>query len=298
MFGTLDGKELWHLNFKEKYNKKTCKDWNWLEDKGLIKIIFKGDNKEEVKIYYLDDQSLQAVDDEKSRINKPQPSKMASKGTLVLENPKVKINASYEHKLMTSAKNGADRKIKITCTGDYNWSAEFEGKLVASLCDNSLGYASTFFGNQLNLMAQDNRVFAIYEGLTCIDIKSGKILWQTTFDNSSFDFGMLKSTQTVGRADFPLVTDNAIYIADLSKGNYCLKRLNPETGALIWKSQEVDNKAVIPQLSIVGKVLLARFGGEIITQSNITNPNTSSTVCKTELKMTGDFGIKAFDLLS
>lgn len=298
MFSCVDGKELWKLKMKAKFGKKKCTDWRWLESKALVKIEFKGEKKGDVVTYYIDDKTMEVVSDANSRTEKTKSnSKWQDKGTLSLSNPNVIITASYEKSWGGSAMSSSKRKVNLTCAGDVNWSLTFDASLVASLCGNS--FSSSYFDNQLSLMAQDNKVFAIYEGITCLDLQSGKILWQTTFDNSQFNFGLFKSTQTVGRADFPLLVGNAIYIADLSKNNYCIKKLNAENGSVLWKSEPIDKNAVVPQLMIVNNTLIARFGGDIITQSYIPNSSNSALdVCKTEFKMIGDFGLKAYDLNS
>ncbi len=298
MFSCVDGKELWRINFKQKYGKKSSTDWRWIEEKGLVKIEFKGDKKGETQVFYIDDVTMEAVADENVRTVKTKPSDIIDKLSLKLTNPNIEVKASYYTKWVFngSAVKGNKRKVNISCNGAYTWSTQIEANLVASLCDNSMGSASEFFGNQLSLSSSGNKVFVIYEGLTCLDMATGKLLWQSSFDNSYFDFGLFKSVQTVGRADYPMVENEHVYFADLTKNISCIKKLDANTGNVVWQSAKVDKDALIPQILSTDEVIIARFGGEIITQSYIPNANNSAaSVCKTELKMTGDFGIKVYD---
>lgn len=93
----------------------------------------------------------------------------------------------------------------------------------------------------------------------------------------------------------PVVSEDGVYIADLSKGNRKIKKFNADNGALIWESIEFGKDDIIADMGLVGNTIVAKFGGEIETQTYIPGTDGRPDVCKIEYKMNGPLQFKAFD---
>ncbi|MBK7110865.1 MAG: hypothetical protein IPH60_00225 [Flavobacteriales bacterium] len=70
-------------------------------------------------------------------------------------------------------------------------------------------------------------VFVVYEGITCLDLGTGKVLWSTTFDNTETSLG-LKAKQVIGRAAMPLPAADGVYVCDFSKGRARHQEAGPQ----------------------------------------------------------------------
>lgn len=296
MVDTKNGASVWKINFKEKFGQKKCKDWSWDEDMQTVQLIFKGDEKGQEKIILLDETNGNVVEKGTAKVIKSASSKSAFKTRLSIPEKNLTLRLSYERPKIVSANKGRSTKIKVECNGALNWNTEIEGQIVRSLC-SSVAFAG-FGGDFLNLDVINDKVFVIYEGISVLDLNTGKLLWKATFDNSEFDFGLMKQKQTLGRAAMPLVVNDAVYIVDLSKGNYNIKKYNLENGTVLWQSNKFDEDAIVPELSIVGNVVMARFGGIIEQQTHTEGSTNVPEKCVSEPKLKGDFGIKAYDMAS
>lgn len=65
---------------------------------------------------------------------------------------------------------------------------------------------------------------------------------------------------------------------------------------MIWQSEEFEKDDVVPNLEVVGGVLMAQFGGRLETQSYIPGVEGRPDVCKTEYKFAGNAGLRAYDI--
>lgn len=65
--------------------------------------------------------------------------------------------------------------------------------MLRALCSNAGGDGD--LGDYINMELHGDHIFVIYEGISVFDLKTGKKLWETTFDNIDFSFGLMKSTQ-------------------------------------------------------------------------------------------------------
>ncbi len=198
----------------------------------------------------------------------------------------IEVNLNYKRKLLRAA-IGKTTVINITASkgGTQLWSSELKVKIVSTLVSDE---------DMIDFFVSQNKVFVVYEGISVLDLSTGKLLWTSDFNNSEVSVG-LKARQELNIADMPLVTDDGVYIADLTSETFGIKKCDLETGNVLWKSPKYSSSDVIPYITIQGGVVLAKFGGIINVQSVITNPNNGAETYKTEFKMRGKAGIKAFD---
>ncbi|MBS1634943.1 MAG: PQQ-binding-like beta-propeller repeat protein [Bacteroidetes bacterium] len=291
-----NGATLWKINFKTVFNQKKCQSWSWDEDMQVVKLTFKGEDKTEEKVVLLNDETGTVVEkgtEKKKKLLVDRKTK-SLKSWAYDAGSKTLLNLRYKMPLVVSSVKARTVKITVESSGGYTWNTEIEGQIVRSICSNAS--FSNFGGDYLDIDIVGDKVFVMYEGISVLDLKTGKLLWTATFDNSEFDFGLMKQRQTLGRAAMPLVADNAVYVADLSKGNYKIKKYDLADGHLLWESPAFSDDAIVPELKVIGNTLLARFGGIVEQQTHIEGSSSVPERCISEPKMKGDFGVKAYDI--
>lgn len=290
-----NGSTVWKINFKEKFGQKKCDDWSWNEDMQIVKLIFKGEEKGQEKVILIDENSGNVVEKGTERVVKYviDRKEKVYKTKVYVPEKKLTVKLTYKRPTIVSAAKARTTKINVECNGSTKWTTEIEGQIIRSLC-SSVAFAG-FGGDFLDLSVSGNKVFVMYEGISVLDLNTGKLLWTATYDNSEFDFGLIKQKQTLGRAAMPLAVDDAVYIVDLSKNNYNIKKYDLETGKILWESPKFDDESIVPEVSLSGNVLLARFGGIIEQQTHIEGSTNVPEKCTSEPKMKGDFGVKAYD---
>lgn len=300
MVDAVKGTLLWKINFKEKFGQKKAKDWNYDKKAGVVWVEVKGEKKDELKTYYIDDASGKPIGEEVYQERKQERvrSKKVTKGIMVVEEHQTNVTLEYERKLMVSSMGkGSKNKITVKATGNYQWNTTIDARYVRTLCSNAIPAAAADFGGDfLKLMYSHDKVFVIYEGLSVLDIKTGNKLWEADYDNAEFDFGVFKSTQTLGRAGYPFVDETGVYVADLSKGQHRIRKYDINTGALIWQSESFEKDDVVPDLMVLNGVLVAQFGGRLETQTYIPGVEGRPDVCKSEYKFAGNAGVRAYDV--
>lgn len=300
MMDGLTGKILWTFTMKQKFGVKKCDDWDWDHTTNAVWILLEPAKKgEDGRKIFLDEQTGAEIGNIASRKQAPvkvqKKSREYVKDALLLDDNSI-VNLSYERpQIASSIGKGTKMPITVQCSGATSWKLTFEGRVMRSLCTNAFG-ESRFGGDFLSMSLIGSKLFVIYEGITVIDVATGKMLWQTTFDNTEFDFGVFKSVQTVGRAAMPVADPSAAFIVDLSNKENNIKKLDLATGATIWQTETFKNGAIVPDLQLAGNVLLAQFGGEVIAQTYIPGTSGRPDVCKSEPKVMGDFGVKAYDV--
>lgn len=294
MMDAVTGKILWKVSFKEKFGQKKAKDWTWMEEKGVIEVLFKGDKKDQEVARYLDVSTANEIGKAQYDLINVPKSNMLKKGILNVEEHHAEVTLQYEKKLVvSSAGKGTKGNITVKATGGLTWKTEIPARYMRTLCSNAMSFGM-FGGDFLKLMYANNKVFVIYEGISVLDIQTGKVLWQADFDNVAFDFGMFKSVQTLGRAGYPLVGKDAVYVADLSNKQYRIKKYDIETGKVLWQSEQFDKDDVVPDMQLSGDVLLAQFGGRLETQTYIPSTGNNPERCNSEFKFAGNAGVKAY----
>lgn len=298
------GKVLWTMRFKEKFGVKKCEEWNYLGDIGVLEIIVKGDKKDERRTILVDDKTGQEISEEAYRLKKEKPAKTkssrkkgptwSSKDGVWVEKPAVTLQLAYERpKINSSFQRDKKFGITVSCSGEYSWSTTVQGSFVRSLCDNTAGFGQDFGGDFISIQATEDVVFIQYEGLSVLDIKTGKLLWETSFDFSVFDFGVFKSEMIIGRAPMPVVDKDAVYVADLSKDVRKIRKFDLRTGKILWESEKVAKDAIITEMIVLQDMLVVKNGGEVNVQTLVTNQNGGST-CTSEYKNEGDFSLTAY----
>lgn len=299
MMDATSGKQLWKINIKEKYGKRKAEDIDWEKNAGVVFITMKGEKKEPDVKHYLDEKTGNEITEAEFKSRKPEYV-WIWRGSVKSSELNTRFRISYEKKkIVGSMGKGTKSPIDIIAEGDINWRTTIEAKYIRTLCANAIPrYAADFGGDFLKIMYANNKVFVLYEGMSVLDARTGKLLWSTDLDNTEFDFGLFKSTQTLGRSGYPEVTNDAVYVADLSKGQSCIKKFDLETGKLLWAGAKFDKDDVVPDLKVSGNVLLAQFGGRLEVQTYIPGTSGRPDVCKTEVKFAGNAGIKAYDINS
>lgn len=295
MMDVKNNQVLWKVNFKEKFDQKKCLDWEWEQNFQVVKIVFKGDEKGQEKTILLDENSGNIVEKGTERALKFTTDRKAKVFKTRVRTPDKNstVKLLYKRPTIVGAAKSRTTKITVQCEGSLNWSTEIEGQIIRSLCSSVV--FSGFGDDYLDVGIAGNKVFVMYEGISVLDLNTGKLLWTATYDNSEFDFGLLKQKQTLGRASMPLVTDDAVYVADLSKDQYDIKKYNIENGTILWRSPKFDKDAIVPEVILSGNTLLARFGGIVEQQTHIEGSGNVPEKCESEPKMKGDYGVKAYD---
>ncbi|MBS3913760.1 MAG: PQQ-binding-like beta-propeller repeat protein [Bacteroidetes bacterium] len=307
MIDATNGTVLWTIHYKEKFDVKKAEDWGWNKEASYVWVRIK-EGKDVERTYYFDERTAAKIDDVASRTVKSDKkygsyynvwkAYTAYVGSFDDDANNIHVNLEYKRRLVGAAGGkGTLTDITVNSTGAYSWSTTFQGRMIRALCDNAVGSATSqdFGGDYINMVVGDNKVFVIYEGISVFDLNTGAKLWETSFDNSDFNFGILKSSQTLGKAAMPLVGNDGVYVADLSKGNHKIKKLDLTSGKVIWESPEFGKDDIIPELTLVNGALVARFGGKTEVQTYIPGQNGKPDQCKLEYKPIGPFGMKAFD---
>lgn len=183
----------------------------------------------------------------------------------------------------TMKEMGFKIKFELKVSGDINWSKNFDGTAVRQL-----------WGDRpyVKLDVQGDKVFVISKNITVFDLKTGNQLWEAPFDNCDASAG-LKAKQEFGIAGWPLAVANFIYYVDLKTDN-AIKKVDAQTGKVIWKTEKFKSNDRVPNLAIIDGVLVAQFGGMLNTQIYIPNSNGGS-VTKSENRFDGNFQVKAYD---
>jgi len=294
MVDSKNGNLIWKLVFKEKFDKKKCTKWEWVQEDQVIQLTFKGEEKGEEKVILINESNGVVVEQGIKKVVKYTRDRKAKslKNIVFIPEMDLTVKLSYKKKMFASAKNGSSTQIEVSCDGSKNWSTEIKGKVVRSLCA-TMDFAG-FGGDLLELQVVGNKVFVIYDGISVLDLNTGVLLWTVSYDNSDYDGGLFRQRQTLGRAAMPYFDGQAVYIVDLSKNNHDIKKYDVENGKILWQSPKFDSDAVVPELAIEGKVLLARFGGKIELQT-LSGGGDGPVKCKSEPKQVGEFGLKAYD---
>ncbi|MDX5449032.1 MAG: PQQ-binding-like beta-propeller repeat protein [Bacteroidota bacterium] len=188
-------------------------------------------------------------------------------------------------------------KVRVTRIKNCNvtWQQQYDLKAVQKLCGSKLASGKWFNYNThaaavyVDAILKGDILFVVGEGIVAIDLKNGNVLWTTTFDTSDKSFG-LTAKQTLHMASIPVITDDAIFLADLSKGEKVIKRLDLKSGKEVWRSSELKKDDVVPNMGLVDGVLICQLGGYLLQE--VMNGNGDCMI-KNDLK--GNYGILALD---
>ncbi|MDX1651640.1 MAG: PQQ-binding-like beta-propeller repeat protein [Brumimicrobium sp.] len=219
-------------------------------------------------------------------------------------NDEVSIELIYERSkdvgFMSSKK---PKPIKITCYDlkkkSMRWEQEISGFYTHSLCNTGIfesTSADLFGGDHIWLRVEGDRVLVIYEGMSVLDLGTGKLLWSTELKLSDIDFKMVALDQQIGVASLP-VTDlknRRVYAVDLVTDK-AIKCFDLDNGKVIWKSGSFSKESVVPGIELENDILIVKTGGTIVTQRYVAGTNGNPDVCTKNLKETSNNGIIALN---
>ncbi len=297
------GKSLWTYNFKEKLGVKQCEDWSAYHDSQTIEVIIKKEKNGPREAVHLDYRTgavvaKEALEARTKELPGQKPKAMVgrriNKTSCTDQATGTTIRLAYDDKKVKSAMGGTDLNIIVSASGSHTWKTEFTGKVVAHMVYDMLPADD---GEViLDVSTGHGKVFVVYEGITCIDLASGKLLWKTTFDNTETSVG-LKAKQVIGRAAMPLPAADGVFVCDFSKGERTIKKLDLNTGAVIWQADKLKGDDIVPELVLDGGNLIARFGGLVRNEVFIPSANggVGDGTYKVEYTYEGSTSLRAYD---
>jgi len=298
------GKALWKYNFKEKHGVKKCEDWIAHHDTETIEVITQKDKNAPQEITHLDYRTGNVVASEQLAARTKDGSgarrsgfvsRRINKAEVMDEASHTTVRLSYDDKKIKSAMGGSDLNITVQASGGHSWKSNFTGKVVAHMIYDMLPADDGEV--LLDVSVGYGRVFVVYEGITCLDLASGKVLWSTSFDNSETSVG-LKAKQVIGRAAMPLPAADGVYICDFSKGERTIKKLDLTTGAVIWTADKLKKDDIVSELVLEGGNLIARFGGLVRNEVFIPSANggVGDGTYKVEYTFEGSTSLRAYEV--
>lgn len=294
------GKSLWVYNFKAKHDVKKCERWAMRDDTGTIRFTIdkgKKGGEEELDLDYRTGQVVASTQlgsrvKEKKAPRKRDRNKRMSQTSAYDEASNTTIDLDYDTKRVMGVKNGTDLDLTVEASGGKAWSTTFKGRVVSRL---TRMYLPSDAGDvMLDVTTGHGKVFVVYEGITCLDLATGAILWSTTFDNVEVSSG-LKVKQEIGRSALPLIAADGVYICDFSKGERTIKKLDLTSGAVLWQADKLKKDDIVSELVLDGGNLIARFGGVIRVEEYIPGANGGADVYKAEYVFEGSSSLRAYN---
>ncbi len=297
MLDGMSGKTLWKYNVKEKLGVKSVEDWWFLTnvEGEPIKIVYKKPKSSENTTIYLNPKTAEEItvtEKEKEVLPAKHKSKVIFASSAFDVASSTVVMVDYKDRLIKSAMNGTEMEVTIKAVGGYDWSTNIKAKCVSHLCNNLLSIDEPEM--MLSVMTASEKVFVIYEGISVLDLKTGKLLWNTTFDNVATSVG-LKATQEIGRSPMPVVDNDAVYICDFSKGEKAIKKLDINSGAELWRGDKLGSGDVVSQLLVINNTLIAKFGGIVRKEKYIPSSNGGGTY-KVNYDYEAESDIRAYDV--
>ena len=302
MLDGVTGKSLWTYNIKEKHGVSKFAQCKAHDENETVELVIQPKDKGAPReSYFLDyrtgnvvgEAELPARVKEKTKlIRKSMRSRAVNQSSCYDEASRTMVDVGYDAERIISAKGGTDLNITVEASGGHAWKQNFTGRVVRHLTNN---YLPAEEGDViLSVSSGHGKVFVVYEGITCLDLATGKLLWSTTFDNVETSSG-LKVKQEIGRSAMPLIAADGVYICDFSKDARSIKKLDLATGSVIWTADKLKNDDIVSELLVDGGNLIARFGGVIRVEQYIPGMNGNPDVYKVENTFEGSTSIRAYD---
>jgi outer membrane protein assembly factor BamB len=295
------GQSLWVYDFKEKRGVKQCQRWKADDATETIEVVFQAGKNDPEEIIYLDYAKGEVVASDqvaaRTKVRtRSQPRSMrkrkVNQSSWYDEATNTTIDVGYDYERIISAKGGKDLNITVEASGKNAWKTNFTGKVVRHLNNDMLPADE---GDViLSVSSGYGKVFVVYEGITCLDLVTGKLLWSTTFDNVEFSGG-LKAKQEIGRSAMPFPAADGVYICDFSKGERAIKKLDLNTGAVIWQTETLNKDDIVSELLVDGGNLIARFGGLIRVEEYIPGMDGNPDVYKVNYVFEGSTSLRAYN---
>jgi len=296
-----NGKTLWTFNAKERLGIKSVEDWTflWAKEGDPVEVVYNKPKEDTKTTIYLDSKTGQinssvtesTLKDKSNKIKKSKVKQTFATYT-VDEATNTFVELYFKDKFLKNSSAGNTFDVTVKASGGNTWSTAIKARAVTHI--NRLLLSSDDPDIMMNVMVKNGKVFVIYEGITVLDLKNGSVLWTTTFD--MVDAGM--TSQEIGKSPLPTVDKDAVYLCDLSKGEKAIKKLDINTGALLWKSEKLDNNDVVSELLVSDNVLIAKFGGYIRKAKSVYNANNGATTNIAKNVYEGKSDIRAFDAAS
>lgn len=301
------GKSLWIFDVKKQLGVKSMEDWFflWAMEGEPVEIVYKKDDDNKISVYLnsrtgaiessITESNLKEKDTPAEKPSKSTKKKSIFVNSAFDELGTTEVSIDYKDKRLKSALSGTEMDLKINAHGANHWTTNIKGKCVRHLCTELLSSYEPEM--MVNISVSHDRVFVVYEGITVLDLKTGNVLWNTTFDNVQTSVG-LKAKQEIGRSPMPVADDKAVYVCDFSKGEKAIKKLDINTGNELWRSEKLSGNDVISQLLVVDNTLIAKMGGVIRVEKFIPDANggIGDGTYKVEYNYEGDSEIRAFDI--
>ncbi|MCC6838007.1 MAG: PQQ-binding-like beta-propeller repeat protein [Bacteroidia bacterium] len=295
------GKTLWTFKAKERLGIKSVEDWTflWAKEGDPVEVVYKKPKEDSKTTIYLDSKTgeinssiTESTLKDKTTKTKRVRTRTTYATSAIDEASGTYIDLFYKDKFLKNASAGNEFELTVKASVGYNWSTTIKARAVAHL--NRLLLSSDEPDVVMNIIVKNDKVFIIYEGISVLDLKTGAFLWSTSFD--MVQAGL--TSQEMGRSPLPTVDKDAVYICDFSKGEKAIKKLDINTGQVLWKGDKLDNDDVISQLYVVNNTLVAKFGGYVRKAKSIYNPNNGATTQKAKIEYEGTSDIRAYDIVS
>ena len=296
------GRSLWTYDIKEKHGVKKCDDWVARHNTRTVEITLPKDKNSVLGSLHLDYGTGKPVSTEElrdrlftvaERRSAGFSGRRANRPTTMDAASSTAIELSYATPKVRNAMGGKDMEVTVKATGGHTWSTPINAKVVAHLVYDELPAEE---GPMiLDVSVSNGRVFVVYEGISCLDLATGKLLWSTTFDNTETSLG-LSAKQIIGRAAMPLATADGVYVCDFSKGERTIKKLDPATGKVIWEADKLKKDDIVSEIFVEGGNLIARFGGLVRMERFIPSSSggVGDGVYKVEHVFEGTSSLRAY----
>lgn len=292
------GKTLWTFNAKEKVGVKSVEDWTflWAKEGEPVEVIYnkpKEDTKTTIYLNPKTGEQLSSFTESSLKDKTVQVKRKKSRTKYAIsaydEQSTTFVDLFFKDKFLKNSCAGNTFDVTVKAEGGNTWSTSIKAKAVTHI--NRLLLSDNEPAIMMNVIVKYNKVFVLYEGMTVLDLKTGNVLWATTFD--MVDAGM--TSQEIGKMPLPTIDKDAVYICDLSKDEKTIKKLDINTGAVLWKGEKLSKNDVISQLSIVNNVLIAKYGGIIRKAKSVYNANSGATTNIAKNIYEGTTDVKAYD---
>ena len=301
------GKTLWKFDAKKALDVKSLTNWSMMgsAEGEPVKVSYKKSKTDSVTTAFLNSKTgeiLNSITEASLKTIKKQPIKFNSKAIYAticrdeVSNTTVELAFNYKNKLFNSKAmgSGSSVDIEVNATGGNNWSTVVTAKALRHLCTELLPKGEPEM--MMNVIAKEGKVFVITEEITVLDLSTGKELWKTTFDNVTSGILLTSVHQEIGRSAFPVADKGAAYVCDFSKGEKVVKKLDINTGNLIWKTDKLNASDIVNKMVVVGNSLIVKFGGVIREEKFFNSNGQTPSHSIVRYVYEGDSDIRAYDI--
>ncbi len=291
MVNGTNGKSLWTFRIKEKLGVKQMEDWHflWAYEGEPIEIVYKKPKEDSKTSVYLNPKTGEIESSVTYESLKKKKVKEHLADEAYDKSSNTTVSLIYTDKFFVKH-SGSEFDVTVLASGGNSWSSTIKVKAASHL--NRVMLSSSEPNVMMYVKIVGDKVLIIGEGMTALDLKTGKTLWNATFDY--VQSGM--TSQEIGHCPLPVFDKQAVYYCDFSKGEKAIKKLDINSGKLIWTGDNLSKNDVISAMEISNNILIVKFGGYIRKAKNIYNPNSGATTYKAVYDYEGDTDIRAYDV--